>query len=126
VASGAALVTEFSMETKAATQTFPMRNRIVSGWSFGVLVGGAGAGSGALITASQAAEQGRNVFAVPGPIDRPTSVGSNRLIQQGAKLVMSAGDIIDDMQVLFPETPKLTGSSPRADLLKPNERLVYE
>ena len=126
VESGGAVVSEFSMDVKADTQTFPMRNRIVSGWSFGVLVVEAGLGSGALITAGQAAEQGRNVFAVPGPIDRPTSAGSNRLIQQGAKLVMSAGDIIDDMQVLFPETPKLTPSSPRADSLKPEEKLVYD
>jgi DNA processing protein len=126
VESGSAVVTEFSMEVKADTQTFPQRNRIVSGWSFGLLVVEAGLGSGALITAGQAAEQGRNVFAVPGPIDRPTSAGSNRLIQQGAKLVMSAGDIIDDMQVLFPEKPALSQSAPRADSLKPEEKAVYD
>lgn len=126
VESGAAVVSEFSMEVKADTQTFPQRNRIVSGWSFGLLVVEAGFGSGALITASQAAEQGRNVFAVPGPIDRPGCAGSNKLIQQGAKLVMSASDIVEDMQTLFPETPKLTQSSPRADSLKPEEKLVYD
>jgi DNA processing protein len=63
----------------------------------------AGLKSGALITAEQAVEAGRLVYAVPGQIDRPTSFGSNRLIQQGAKLVTSAGDILDDLSCLFPE-----------------------
>ena len=84
-AGSGAVVSEFSMEVTADTQTFPMRNRIVAGWGSGVLVVEAGFGSGALITATQAIEQGRNVYAVPGQIDRPTAAGSNRLIQQGAK-----------------------------------------
>ncbi len=126
IAESGAVVTEFSMEVKADTQTFPMRNRIVSGWGSGVLVVEAGLNSGALITAGQAIDQGRCVYAVPGPIDRPSAAGSNRLIQQGAKLVMGAGDILDELQTLFPETPKLTASSPRADLLKDDEKLVYD
>src|SRR4029077_12800817 len=100
MAGNGAVVSEFSMEIKPDRQTFPMRNRIISGWSPGILVAGAGLNSGALITASQAVEQGRSVYAVPGHINAPSAMGSNRLIQQGAKLVMSANDILDDLQVL--------------------------
>ena len=99
-----AVVSEFSMEIEPDRQTFPMRNRIISGWSHGILVVEAGLNSGALITASQALEQGRSVYAVPGHINAPSAMGSNRLIQQGAKLVMDASDILDDLQVLLPET----------------------
>ena len=124
IASCGALVTEFSMETTPDRQTFPMRNRIISGWGFGLLVVEAGMNSGALISASQAADQGRNLYAVPGPIDRPTSHGTNRLIQQGAKLVMSVDDILEDVQTLFPKAPALFPSKPldlEGDLLR-----VYE
>lgn len=101
IAASGAVVSEFPMRARPDRQTFPMRNRIVSGWSFGVLVAEAGLNSGAMITASQAAEQGRTVYAVPGPIDRPGSQGCNRLIQQGAKLVMDVSDILDDFGLLF-------------------------
>ncbi|HZC35086.1 MAG TPA: DNA-processing protein DprA [Chthoniobacterales bacterium] len=112
ISTSGAIVTEFPMETTPDRQTFPMRNRIISGLSFGLLVVEAGANSGALISASQAAEQGRSLYAVPGPIDRPTSFGSNRLIQQGAKLVMSVDDILEDLQTLFPKAPELVVSQP--------------
>ncbi|MBV8351567.1 MAG: DNA-protecting protein DprA [Verrucomicrobia bacterium] len=124
IASCGAVVTEFPMETTPDRQTFPMRNRIISGWGFGLLVVEAGVNSGALISASQAADQGRNLYAIPGPIDRPTSHGSNRLIQQGAKLVMSVDDILEDVHALFPKAPVLSPSKPldlEGDLLK-----VYE
>jgi DNA processing protein len=124
IAASGALVTEFPMDTTPDRQTFPMRNRIISGWGFGLLVVEAGYNSGALISASQAAEQGRNLYAIPGPIDRPTSYGTNRLIQQGAKLVMSVEDILEDVQVLFPKSPELAQSRPpdlEGDLLR-----VYE
>jgi DNA processing protein len=99
-----AIVSEFSMEIEPDRQTFPMRNRIIAGWSHGILVVEAGLNSGALITASQALEQGRSVYAVPGHINAPSAMGSNRLIQQGAKLVMDASDVLDDLQILLPET----------------------
>src|ERR1700704_3465085 len=122
-----AILSEFSMEIEPDRQTFPMRNRIISGWSHGILVVEAGLNSGALITVSQALEQGRSVYAVPGHINAPSAQGSNRLIQQGAKLVMSASDILDDLQVLLPETKP----SPEAAVrplpeLSSDERRVYD
>jgi DNA processing protein len=98
-----AIVSEFSMEIEPDRQTFPMRNRIISGWSHGILVVEAGLNSGALITAAQALEQGRAVYAIPGHINAPSAMGSNRLIQQGAKLVMDVSDILDDLEILLPE-----------------------
>lgn len=95
-----AVVSEFPMSVTPDRQTFPMRNRIISGSSLGLLVVEAGLNSGALISAGQAAEQGRTVFAVPGPIDRETSQGTNRLIQQGAKLVMDSADILEELAAL--------------------------
>ncbi len=124
IASTGAVVSEFPMDTTPDRQTFPMRNRIISGWGLGLLVVEAGVNSGALISASQAADQGRNLYAIPGPIDRPTSQGANRLIQQGAKLVMSVDDILEDVQTLFPKAPELLPSKPpdiEGDLLT-----VYE
>ena len=112
IATSGAVITEFSMQVKADRQTFPMRNRIISGCSFGVLVVEAGAQSGALISANQAGEQGRSIYAVPGRIDNPSAIGSNRLIQQGAKLVTSAGDVLDDMGLLFAEKPALSRPPP--------------
>jgi DNA processing protein len=105
-----AIVSEFSMDIEPDRQTFPMRNRIISGWSHGILIVEAGLNSGALITAAQALEQGRSVYAVPGHINAPSAMGSNRLIQQGAKLVMDASDILDDLEILVPEakpSPKI-------------------
>jgi len=126
IAASGAVVTEFSMDVAADTQTFPMRNRIVAGWGSGVLIVEAGFGSGALITATQAIDQGRNVYAVPGQIDRPTAAGSNRLIQQGAKLVTCAADILDDLNVLFPRKAEELPAAPnRTGTLKPDEELVY-
>jgi DNA processing protein len=122
-----AIVSEFSMDIEPDRQTFPMRNRIISGWSHGILVVEAGLNSGALITAAQALEQGRSVYAVPGHINAPSAVGSNRLIQQGAKLVMDASDILDDLQILLPETKPAT--APVARPLPPlsdYERRVYD
>src|SRR5689334_14781462 len=108
-----AVVSEFSMEIKPDRQTFPMRNRIISGWSHGILVVEAGLNSGALITATQAIEQGRSVYAVPGHINAPSAMGSNRLIQQGAKLVMDASDVLEDLEILLPEAKPSPESAAR-------------
>jgi len=122
-----AIVSEFSMEIEPDRQTFPMRNRIISGWSHGILIVEAGLNSGALITATQAIEQGRSVYAVPGHINAPSAMGSNRLIQQGAKLVMDASDILDDLQILLPETKPLPEAVARPlPALSPDERRVYD
>ncbi len=122
-----AIVSEFSMEIEPDRQTFPMRNRIISGWSHGILVVEAGVNSGALITASQAIEQGRSVYAVPGHINAPSAIGSNRLIQQGAKLVMDASDILDDLEILLPEKQKLPEAAARPlPEMAEDERRVYD
>ncbi len=91
-----ALITEFFPEDRPAKFRFPLRNRIIAGISFGVLVVEAPPRSGALITARLALEYGRDVFAVPGDIGRKSSLGTNRLIQEGAKLVVSVEDIIGE------------------------------
>ncbi|MEP7071850.1 MAG: DNA-processing protein DprA [Verrucomicrobiota bacterium] len=122
-----AVVSEFSMMVEPDRQTFPMRNRIISGWSQGILVVEAGLNSGALITAAQAVEQGRSVYAVPGHINAPSAMGSNRLIQQGAKLVMDAADILDDLHMLLPGSPPPPDDSARPlPELSDSERSVYD
>ncbi len=122
-----AVVSEFSMEVEPDRQTFPMRNRIISGWSHGILVVEAGLNSGALITAAQALDQGRNVYAVPGHINAPSALGSNRLIQQGAKLVMEANDILDDLSILLPESkPSAEAAARPLPELTEDERKVYD
>ncbi|MDB6153071.1 MAG: protecting protein DprA [Chthoniobacteraceae bacterium] len=112
IAASGAVVSEYPMRFPPSPQTFPYRNRIVAGWGSGLLVVEAGLNSGALITANQAIENGRLVYAVPGQIDKPTAAGSNRLIQQGAKLVTGAADILEDLQTFFPRLEKSPANSP--------------
>lgn len=98
-----AVVSEFPMDMPPSRTTFPMRNRIVSGWSRATLVVEASGRSGALITARMAAEQGREVFCIPGPVDRHSSDGCHALIRDGATLASSASDILHDMRWTSPE-----------------------
>ena len=98
IASGfGAVVSEFPLNTSPDPQTFPMRNRIVAAWARAVLVVECPAWSGSLITANLASEYGKPIFAVPGPIDKPTSAGCNQLIRDGATLVADASHILDDL-----------------------------
>ncbi|MDD2509664.1 MAG: DNA-processing protein DprA [Syntrophomonas sp.] len=99
------VISEFPLDTNPDARNFPMRNRIISGISRGVVVVEARARSGALITADFALEQGRDVFAVPGPINRESSLGANNLIKQGAKLITGVEDIIEEYyDITIPES----------------------
>lgn len=118
-----AIVSEFPLLTEPDKQTFPQRNRIVSGWSHGILVVEAPSWSGALITANNAADQGRTIYAIPGPIDRPSSMGCNKLIQNGARLVLDAADIIDDLNVLLPVQPELPAAAAPPNLSETEQKL---
>lgn len=103
IAATGVLLSEYPPGTEPRGGHFPVRNRIISGLSLAVVVVEAPEKSGALITARLAAEQGRDVFAVPGNIDQPSFVGSNRLLRDGAIMVSSGWDVLSEYEALFPD-----------------------
>ena len=97
------LITEYPPDTPSNSWHFPIRNRIISGISNGLLVVEAPAKSGALITARHAMEQGRDVFSVPGSVTMPTCEGTNALLQEGARAVLSGWDVMKEYEALYPD-----------------------
>ena len=129
IAQSGAVVSEYPLGRPADRQTFPYRNRIISGLSQGVLVVEAGFKSGSLHTADAALEQGRSVFAIPGRIDHPSAKGTHLLIKNGAKLVDNVGDILEEFELLIPpgeleEPEKHSSARPEVPLSEGEKRLV--
>ncbi len=112
ISGSGAVLTEFPLGRQPDKTTFPMRNRIISGLSMGVLVVEAGLKSGALITVNQALDQGRSVFAVPGRIDSPASAGTHQALKDGARLVESVDDILGEFEYLLPPQPSRKNNAP--------------
>lgn len=124
VAAHGAVMSEYPMQMPPLAQNFPRRNRIVSGLSLGVVVVEAGARSGALISADCALEQGREVMAVPGPVTSVTFRGSHRLLRQGARLVESVDDILEELRLAPQPAPRAEESAGGAAGLPETERRV--
>lgn len=124
-----AVISEFPMETVPDKRNFPRRNRIISGMALGVVVAEAARRSGALITATHALEQNRTVLSIPGRVGDTTAEGSNDLIKQGAKIVTSVGDVLEEFEYLMPDAVKATRREAKEPVIRvnltPKEETVY-
>ena len=125
IAQHGAVISEYPMTMRPLAHNFPRRNRLISGLSLGVVVVEATQRSGALITADCALEQGRDVFAVPGPMTAATSQGTHQLVKQGARLVTSVEDILEELRLVpQPVSAAMTTSTESAIDVQASERRI--
>ncbi|MEI8243568.1 MAG: DNA-processing protein DprA [bacterium] len=125
-AQGGAVMCEYPFGRQPDRQTFPMRNRIVSGLVKGVVVVEAPLASGTLITVDQALDQGRAVMALPGRADSPASAGCHKLLRSGARLVTSADEVIEELQELLPAAAMRAAARPAAPERAPDPPATAE